>query len=81
MTGADSQLLRDVKTMPEHELPEFNNALQQLRVVVAEAVDDIRDFQAALNLSDLPQVITQEYELRKVLRFSEHPRSRREVRE
>lgn len=49
--------------MPENELPEFDNALQRLSTAVAEAVDDIRDFQVALSLSDLPQMIADEYEL------------------
>lgn len=55
--------------MAQYHLPEFDDALKRLQLAVAETVNDIEDFQSALDSADSPELIIKEYESRRLLRF------------
>lgn len=49
--------------MPEHNLPQFNQALLSLRDVMSEAVTEIRDFRASLQYARSPRAVIAAYDL------------------
>lgn len=54
--------------MSKYPLPEFDTAIQRLSEQVGDCAANLRDFRDALNASDSPDVIVDEYDSRRLLR-------------
>lgn len=54
--------------MPEHWHPTFDEAVEYIKTNLDDTLADIRDFRAAMELSDSPREIVDEYQSRRLLR-------------
>jgi len=60
--------LLPMTTIPEHPLPDFDEALEYIANNLDDCLADIRDFRAAMALSDSPEIVVSEYQKRRLLR-------------
>lgn len=54
--------------MAEYYLPDFDEAIEYIAANLNDCLADIRDFRAAMELSDSPREIVDEYQSRRLLR-------------